>query len=153
RISLRWLAGDPKIDLTMLGGSLKPQLSDSADVGDVMRGISQMFIRVLDRVPLYIVDEAERFQNVTDTDSYFGWLAALRELTEIHGIAMVFMVGARTRDLLPTILVQDEIVRRIGVANYIEFLNPGREDLRTFLLEQFQTSIRKGAVPDTQKEV
>jgi len=153
RISMRWLAGDPKIDLTMLGGSLKPQLSDSADFGDVMRGFSHMFIQVLDRVPLYIVDEAERFQNVTDTDTYFGWLAALRELTEIHGVAMIFMVGAKTRDFLPTIFVQDEIVRRIGVANYIEFLNPGKEDLRTFLLEQFQTTIHKGAVAETQKEV
>ena len=42
--------------------------------------------------------------------------------------------------------------RRIGVANYIEFLNPGRDDLRAFLIEQFQTSIRKGAVPDTQRK-
>ena len=152
RISMRWLAGDPKIDLTMVGGSLKPQLTDSADFGDVMRGLSHMFIQVMDRVPLYIVDEAERLQNITDTDTFFGWLAAMRELTEIHGIALLFMVGARTRDHLPTILVQDEIVRRIGVANYIEFLNPGRDDLRAFLIEQFQTSIRKGAVPDTQRK-
>src|SRR5262249_9656382 len=50
------------------------------------------------------------------------------------------------------IMVQPEIMRRIGVANYIEFHNPGRDDLRGFLLEQFQTTIRKGAVPDTQKE-
>ena len=54
RISMRWLAGDPKIDLTMVGGSLKPQLTDSADFGDVMRGLSHMFIQVTDRVPLYI---------------------------------------------------------------------------------------------------
>jgi Cdc6-like AAA superfamily ATPase len=152
KTSMRWLAGDPKIDLSMLGGSLKPQLTDSADFGAVMRGFSQLFIRVLERVPLYIIDEAERLQNVSETDTYWGWLAALRELTEIHGIAMLFMVGAKTRDDVPVILVQPEIMRRIGVANYIEFHNPGRDDLRGFLLEQLQTTIRKGPVPDTQTE-
>jgi hypothetical protein len=151
RTSLRWLAGEPKIDLTMLGGSLKPQLADSTDFGDVMRGLSHMFIKVLGRVPLYVVDEAERFQNITDADAYFVWLASLRELTEMHGIAMVFMIGAKTRDDLPVIFVQPEIMRRIGIANYLEFMNPGRDDLRAFLLEQLQTTIRKGPVPASQK--
>jgi hypothetical protein len=151
RISMRWLAGEPKIDLTMLGGSLKPQLVDSTDFGDVMRGLSHMFITILDQVPLYVVDEAERFQNITDTDAYYVWLASLRELTEIHGIAMVFMIGAKTRDDLPVIFVQPEIMRRVGVANYLEFMNPGRDDLRAFLIEQLQTTIRKGPVPASQK--
>ena len=151
RTSMRWLAGEPKIDLTMLGGSLKPQLLDSTDFGDVMRGLSHMFISILGRVPLYVVDEAERFQNVTDTDAYYVWLASLRELTELHGIAMVFMIGAKTRDELPVVFVQPEIMRRIGVANYLEFMNPGRDDLREFLLEQLQTTIRKGAIPDSQR--
>jgi hypothetical protein len=152
RTSMRWLSGEPKIDLTMLGGSLKPQLVDNTDFGDVMRGLSHMFVTVLDRVPLYVVDEAERFQNITETDAYYVWLASLRELTEIHGIAMVFMIGAKTRDELPVIFVQPEIMRRVGVANYLEFMNPGRDDLRSFLLEQLQTTIRKGPVPDTQKD-
>lgn len=152
RTSMRWLAGEPKIDLTMLGGSLKPQLVDNTDFGDVMRGLSHMFVTVLDRVPLYVVDEAERFQNITETDAYYVWLASLRELTEIHGIAMVFMIGAKTRDELPVIFVQPEIMRRVGVANYLEFMNPGRDDLRAFLLEQLQTTIRKGPIPDTQKD-
>lgn len=152
RTSMRWLAGEPKIDLTMLGGSLKPQLVDNTDFGDVMRALSHMFVTVLDRVPLYVVDEAERFQNITETDAYYVWLASLRELTEIHGIAMVFMIGAKTRDELPVIFVQPEIMRRVGVANYLEFMNPGRDDLRAFLLEQLQTTIRKGTVPDTQKD-
>jgi len=154
--SLRWLGGEPKVDLAMLeelGGSLKPQLSDSGDFGDVMRGLSHLFIQIRNKVPLYILDEAERFQGVTETDAYVSWLAAVRELTEIHGIAMIFMVGAMTRDFLPNIFAEPEIVRRIGVANYIEFMNPGRDDLRAFLLEQFQTTIRKGPVPEAQKEV
>jgi hypothetical protein len=69
----------------------------------------------------------------------------------MHGIAMIFMLGAKVRDELPVIFVQPEIMRRIGVANYLEFMNPGREDLRLFLLEQFQTTIRKGPVPESQR--
>lgn len=153
KISMRWLAGDPKIDLTMLGGSLKPQIVGSGDFADVLKGLAHMFIRVRNAVPLYVVDEAERFQNVTDTDSYYTWLQSLREITEVHDVALIFMIGAKTRDFLPVIFVQDEIVRRIGVSNYIEFMNPGLEEIREFLNEQFQTSIRKGPVPDVQKDV
>ncbi len=151
KLSMRWLAGEPKIDLTMLGGSLKPQLVDNTDFGDVMRGLSHMFITVLDRVPLYVIDEADRFQNITDTDAYYVWLASLRELTELHGVAMIFMIGAVNRDELPVIFTQPEIIRRIGVANYLEFMNPGHDHLRTFLLEQLRTTIRKGPVPDSQR--
>ena len=74
---------------------------------------------------MYIIDEAERFENITDTDTFYMWLAAMRELTEIPGIGMLFMIGARNRDALPTLFVQSEIIRRIGTSNYLEFLNPG----------------------------
>lgn len=153
RLALRWLGGDPKADPGNFGAGLKPQLTDSGDFGAVMRGLSHILIQINGKVPLYIVDEAERLQNITDTDTFFAWLAALRELTETRGVAMLFMIGAKTRDALPVLFVQDEIIRRIGVSNYFEFLNPGKEDLREFLLEQFQTSIRKGEVPEVHREV
>ena len=153
RLGMRWLGGEAKLNLGGLPEGIRPELRDSGDFGAVMKGLSTLFITVLDKVPLYIVDEAERFQNITDTDTYFGWLAALRELTEIRRVAILFMIGARTRDFLPTIFSQDEIIRRIGVVNYIEFYNPGPQDLRSFIVEQLQTSILKGEVPESQSEV
>ncbi|MFC2171391.1 hypothetical protein ACFLU6_02015 [Acidobacteriota bacterium] len=152
KVSMRWLGGEPKIDLTYLGGSLKPQLADPDDFGSVMRGLSHMFLEVREQVPVYIIDEAERFENITDPDTFFGWLACIRELTELPNIGMIMMIGAKTRDELPTIFVQDEIIRRIGAANYVELQNPGQEAIRSFLLEQLQTSIRKGPVPEAQIE-
>src|SRR5262249_44578864 len=59
----------------------------------------------------------------------------------------IFFVGAKTRDRLPTMLTVDEIVRRIGAANYSEFHNPSRDQLRDFVLELLATLIRKGPVP------
>jgi Cdc6-like AAA superfamily ATPase len=151
--SMRWLSGEPKVDMSFVGSGLKPQLKESAEFGDVVRGIAHLFISVLGKVPLYIVDESERFQQVADSDTYFSWLASLRELTEIHKIALIIVVGARNRDFLPNIFVQPEIVRRIGAVNYVEFLNPGPQDLREFIVEQLQTTIRKGEVPESQSEV
>jgi hypothetical protein len=149
--SMRWLGGEPKIEMGLIGTGLQSQLTDSLEFGAVLRGLAHMYLTIDKKVPLYLVDEAERIGNVTNTDTYYSWLASLRELTEILNVAMVFLVGAKTRDGMPVLFTQDEIVRRIGVANYIEFVNPGAEDIEQFLTELLQTAIRKGEVPDSQR--
>lgn len=153
RNSMRWLGGEAKVPMGLISQSLKPQLTDSREFGSVMRGLSQMFVTIEKKVPLYLVDEAERFQNVANVDTYWSWLAALRELTEIVNAGFMFFIGANTRNDLPTILVQEEVMRRIGVANYIEFQNPGRDDLREFLLEMLGTFIRKGEAPNPHRSI
>jgi len=153
RNSMRWLGGEAKVQMGLISKALKPQLTDSREFGGVMRGLAHMFVSVDQRVLLYLVDEAERFENVTNVDTFANWLASTRELTEILGVGIMFLIGAKTRNNLPTIFVQDEIVRRIGVANYVEFVNPSRDDLREFLLELFQTFIRKGEVPEVHAGV
>ena len=147
RNSMRWLGGEAKVSMGLISKSLKPQLTDSREFGAVMRGLAQMFVTVTKKVPLFLVDEAERFENVTNVDTFASWLASLRELTEIVDAGFMFFIGAKTRNNLPTLVVQDEVVRRIGVANYVEFQNPGRDELREFLHELFATFIRKGEVP------
>jgi hypothetical protein len=151
RLSMRWLGGD-KVDMTMIAGDL-PVLSISKQYGTVMKGIVHLFREVEGVVPLYLIDEAERFQQVTNNDSYWSWLAALRELTEIVGVASIFFIGSKSRDDLPAMFLQDEVMTRIGVSNYVEFYNQGREDLRDFLKELFQTIIRKGEVPEPLRPV
>lgn len=153
RNCMRWLGGEPKVPMQLISTALKPQLTDSRDFGAVLRGLSHMFATVDDKVVLYLVDEAERFENVTNVDTFAGWLASLRELTEIPGVGLMFFVGALTRNNLPTLLVQEEVMRRIGVANYVEFQNPSREELRDFLLELFATFVRKGEVPKQHQGV
>ena len=150
--SMRWLGGEPKIEMGAIGSGLQPQLVDSLEFGGVLRGLAHMFLTIDGRLPLYLIDEAERIQNVTNTDTYYSWVASLRELTEILNVAMVFLIGAKRRDDLPTIFVLDEIVRRIGVANYIDFTNPGAEDIEEFLGELLQTAISKGEVPEAMRD-
>lgn len=145
RLSMRWLGGE-KVDMTLIAGDL-PQLNMSKQFGTVMKGFVHLFREIDRAVPLYLVDEAERFALVTSTDFYWSWLAALRELTEIVGVALIFFIGAKTRDDIPAMFAVDEVMTRIGVSNYVEFYNQGREDLRNFLQELFQTIIRKGDIP------
>src|SRR5207302_10373500 len=101
RNCMRWLGGEPKVPMALISQALKPQLTDSKEFGAVMRGLSHMFITVDQKVPLYLVDEAERFENVTNVDTFASWLASLRELTEIVDLGLLFFVGAKTRNNLP----------------------------------------------------
>lgn len=151
RNSLRWLGGEPKVEMGLVGKSLRPQLTDSREFGAVLKGLSHMIRTVQNRVPVYLIDEAERLQNVNHVDTFASWNAALRELTELSKVGMLFFVGALTRNDLPIVLVLDEIKRRIGVVNYIEFGNPSREEIKDFILELFATSIRKGPVPEEHR--
>jgi Cdc6-like AAA superfamily ATPase len=147
RSSMRWLGGEPKVDMGLVSKGLRPQLSDSREFGAVLKGLAHMLRTVEGKVPVYLIDEAERLQYVNNVDTFAAWNAALRELTELPKVGLLFFVGALTRNDLPTLLLLDEIKRRIGIVNYVEFVNPSRDEIRDFLVELFATSIRKGAVP------
>jgi hypothetical protein len=153
RNSMRWLGGDAKVDMGLVSKSIRPQLSDSRDFGAVIRGISHMLITIEGKVPVYLIDEAERLQFVSNVDTAAQWTASLRELTELPNVGILFFVGALTRNELPVILLYDEIRRRIGVANYVEFQNPSRDEMNEFLIELFSTCIRKGEVPEEHRDV
>lgn len=152
RLSMRWLGGEQKLDMTKIAGNL-PSLQVSKQFGAVLKGIVQLFRVVDEKVPVFLIDEAERFSQVTNTDAYWSWLASLRELTEIVGVALIFFIGSKSRDDLPAMFLADEVMTRIGVRNYVEFYNQGREDLRNFLGELFQTIIQKGDPPDDLRPV
>jgi len=149
--AMRWLGGEPKVNMVTVKPALQPELTDSREFGAVLRGIAHMYAAVDKRVLLYLIDESERFQNITNTDAYFSWLASLRELTEILGVALVFQIGAKTRDELPTIFMQEEIIRRIGISNYLELNNPGPVELKDFVDELLKTMIKKGEVPEVHR--
>jgi hypothetical protein len=152
RKSARWLGGEKKVDMRLVSASLQPHLEDSRDFGAVLRGLSHMFAAVDKKVPLYLIDEAERLQQVNHPDTYFRWLAAMREITEIPGVGLIFFIGADTKNEVPVLLLQPEIQRRILVANYRELLSPGKDEIRAFVLELSATIVRKGEVPLSQRD-
>lgn len=150
RDTMRWLGGE-RVNMTLVASQLKERLSDSREFGAVMRGLTHMYREVDGKVLLYFLDEAERLENITHIDTFAAWAAAFRELTEIEGLGLIMFIGALTRNALPTILLSDEIMRRVGVANYVEFQNPGRDDIRDFLLELLGTLVQKGMVPEVHQ--
>lgn len=152
RLSMRWLGGEQKLDMRLVAGDL-PALQVSKQFGAVMKGLVHLFLEIEGAVPVYFVDEAERFALVTNTDFYWSWLAALRELTEIVGAGLVFFIGSKSRDDMPVMFMQHEVMTRIGTSNYVELYNQGREDLKDFLGELFQTIIRKGPVPAVMQPI
>lgn len=150
RDTMRWLGGE-KVTMTLVAAQLKDRLTDSREFGAVMRGLTHMYREVDGKVLLYFLDEAERLENITHIDTYAAWTAAFRELTEIEGLGLIMFIGAVSRNALPTLLLSDEIMRRVGIANYVEFQNPGRDDIRDFLIELLGTLVRKGPVPDVHQ--
>jgi Protein of unknown function (DUF2791). len=153
RNCMRWLGGEAKVSMESIKTGITPQLTDSRKFGSVMRGLSHMYATVDGKGIQYFIDEAERFNNISNADTFATWLVCLRELTEIPGVGLMFFVGAITRNDIPVLLMQDEIRRRIGVVNYIELLGPGRDDLRAFMLELFATCIRKGELPKQHRNL
>jgi hypothetical protein len=146
----RWLGGETKLDMEMVGKSLQPHLIDSRDFGAVLKGLTHMFATVDQKVPVYFIDEAERLQQVNHPDTYFRWLAAMREITEISGVGMVFFIGANSKNDIPVLLMQPEIQRRILVSNYLELYPQGKDEIRSFVDELLATVIRKGTPPQRQ---
>jgi hypothetical protein len=154
RLAMRYLGGEEKIDMTAVSSALPPRLNISKEFGAAMKGLVHLFkevgVEVDGRkctVPLFFIDEAERFGTISNPDTYWTWVAALRELTEINGAGMIFFVGAKSQDLIPDMLVIDEVRTRIGVINYVEFWNPDREALMDFVVDLCSTLLKKGTVP------
>ena len=155
RQCMRYLGGEDKVDLSSISSSLPARLNVSKEFGGAMKGIVHLFREVgLNdcRVPFFLIDEAERFGTITNVDAYWTWVAALRELTEINSMGIVFFVGAKTQDTIPEMLVIDEVRTRIGVINYVEFWNPDRAALLNFVTDLARTLIKKGSVPSEHRE-
>jgi hypothetical protein len=159
RQCMRYLGGEDKIGMDAVSSALPARLNISKEFGAAMKGLVHLFREVgaeLDgtkcTVPLFFIDEAERFGQVSSPDTYWTWVAALRELTEINGSGMIFFVGAKSQDGIPEMLLIDEVRTRIGVINYVEFWNPDRDALMDFVLELCSTLLKKGQVPKDHVE-
>lgn len=150
RLALKYLSGE-KLSVALLrnvGEGLTGALGSSRDFSAVMRGLAQMYREVDGKILIFFIDEAERLARVSQFDAYQSWTASLRALTELSEIGLVFFVGGKTRDDLPDMLTWDEVSTRIGTSNFRDMLNPGPDDREQWVVELFQTLIKKGPVPE-----
>jgi hypothetical protein len=153
RNCMRWLGGETKIDMKQVSGSLPLNLTLSKQFGSVMRGIAHLFKETEGTVPVFLIDEAQRFELINNTDAYWSWMANLRELTEVPGASFIFFIGASSQDSIPAIFINDEIKTRIGVGHYVEFFNPNKEGIKEFMLELFSVLIKKGPMTEPFRSV
>ncbi|MBK7080431.1 MAG: ATP-binding protein [Betaproteobacteria bacterium] len=70
--SLQGLVLRAKIPMGLISQALKTQLTDSREFGAVMRGLAHMLVMSRKKVPVYFIDEAERFQDITNVDISAG---------------------------------------------------------------------------------
>lgn len=154
RYAMKWLGGEKlnKSEREQIGSALPDQIEVSHDFAAVADGISHMYQVVDDKQLVFLLDEVERFSQITHDDTYWSWVASLRALTELTDLGLIFFVGAKTRDELPNMLVWDEVSGRIGMNNFRDLHNPGREQLKDWTVELLQTLVRKGEVPEGLKD-
>lgn len=150
RYAIRWLSGD--ISLTKgerdnLPQGMGPAVNVSSQYAEVMRGFAHMYREVHDQTLIFMIDEAERLNQITHDDTFWSWNACFRELMEIVGVGFIFLVGGKTRDDVPVLLTQPEVLTRIGSTNFKDIVNPGHDELKEWILELLQTFFRKGPVP------
>ncbi len=146
RLAVRWLGGQKlkASEVPQIGDALGEPPHTSRDFSTVLAIIARMFRVIRGAVPLFFVDEAERIGRVTHIDTYIGWQAALRAISELPDIGIVFFVGGKTFEDIPDLLTWDEVRTRIGAANYRDILNPGPDDRRQWLEEVFEVLCQKG---------
>lgn len=153
RGALSWLGGDSGVKTNSIAPGLPKSLSLSRDFASVMKGLSHLFRKVDEKILVFFIDEAERIALITHTDTYWSWIGCLRALTELQDVGFIFYAGSKSRDDIPNMLLWDEVVTRIGSQNYLELTNPSYEELKQWVLELFQTLIRKGAPPKAHEKV
>jgi hypothetical protein len=154
RLAMKWLGGMKlaKNDRNQIGSALPEQLTVSRDFAAVAKGLCEIYRQVKGKQLAFLLDEVERFGQITHDDTYWSWVASLRALTELADLSLIFFVGAKTRDEIPNMLLWDEVSTRIGTNNFKDLHNPGREELREWIHELFQTLVRKGPVPAALQE-
>jgi hypothetical protein len=69
---------------------------------------------------LYLIDEVENLQRITNKTAAARWQESLRSILDIQNLSMVFTIGAERQEGIPAIILQPDIVRRVQRDNYLE---------------------------------
>lgn len=138
--AVRWLRGeklspaelDSVADL-LSDGEISGSVTTSQQFTSILNILSTMTLNIKGEVLLYLIDESERFENVSEIDAYNQWLACLREFTSNKKVGIIFAVGAGSMDEVPDIFKEDEVVTRISIGNIIELMSMNEQTIEDFI--------------------
>jgi len=128
--------------------TVRPQLS-AEDAVSILNTIAIQYRKINKKPLLLLVDEFETTINLGG-DAKVEFTEALRSIVdEGSSIGVVFALTARAIAEIPEPLELDQVKRRIGVTNYVEFDEYKDEELEKFMREVIH--YRHDPTFDTQK--
>lgn len=97
----------------------KDALDSSTEFSAVLSAFATILQVELDKELLFLIDEGENLQRITNKTAEARWNESLRAALDISNIGFVMAVGAERQDGIPKLVLQPDIVRRFQRDNYV----------------------------------
>jgi hypothetical protein len=139
-LAWRWFCGHKMSNSDLDKLNITRSLAESGGSGDLVNaliGIGRL-AELSDEKIIFLVDETEQLNNVTNPDAISSLVSYIRKLTDQTNpcVGIIFGTFAPSRQELGYVLMRPEIGNRIVNHNYIEIPTlPSVEDVKTFLKE------------------
>jgi len=134
----KWLVGEKLSDDQHQMLNLTKNLTEPGELIEVLQSIGKLVKVVESKKIIYLVDEAEELDHVTNPDAAASFEWALRRLADndSKNIGFVFAARAPGGGELPQILSMESIKSRIGENNIIDIPHlGGLEDVKGFVVD------------------
>jgi hypothetical protein len=102
-----------------LANVTKDSLNSSAEFSAVLSAFATILQIELKQELLFLVDEGENLQKITNKTAEARWNESLRSVLDITNIGFVLAIGAERQDGMPKLVLQPDIVRRFQRDNYV----------------------------------
>jgi hypothetical protein len=102
-----------------LANVTKDCLNSSAEFSAVISALATIIQLETQQEVLFLVDEAENLQKITNKTAEARWNESLRAVLDIANVGFVFAIGAERQDGMPKLILQPDIVRRVQRDNYV----------------------------------
>ncbi|MEW5848021.1 MAG: hypothetical protein AB2A00_04375, partial [Myxococcota bacterium] len=98
---------------------------------------------------LFLVDEFENVERITNKTAFARWNESLRSLLDVNHIGLVITVGSERFQDVPRLIIQSDIVRRIQRDNYVQmdaFKLPDAQSFVSGILQQWIDPAKRAAL-------
>lgn len=152
----KWLCGENLRDDQQRTLPVTKNLTGEGELIEVTLAIAKLMRDIRNRRIIYLVDEAEQLNSVTNPDAERTFIWSIRQLADetVNRVTgFVFAATGRHGEELPSILQRDEIRSRIRDPNIIPIEHfGGVQDIRNFVVELLQDLVdRERAEQEIQK--
>jgi len=132
QVAWAWLGGS-NIGNEGRSVGLPPTITQSKTFTMILRMLGQLSDECDGKRLTYMIDEADKLENITDDDAVNQWVECVKELADINNdeCGLVFSAGFTDIDLMPKMLKEQQVQTRFTQGHYIvlhSFQIPETED-------------------------